>query len=529
MKSIHFNTLLALICCVPFLATNVYGQEQTRLAQRFGSDGLAQVTVNDKSFYINRDGQREFDDFQDPDQHWNLLNWGADNDSATFIVIKDGLKGLRRQDGTWVLQPLYQQIESFADTCWKVTKADKQTFASPTGDLLPYFDEVGYLNGRYFDVKIDGKWGIYDRGNKQLSTPAGYDRFDYYRVYGRKLSYIYAQRNSKSLVVHIPTGKEFMAQGNEWQQILGYGELVVATKGKYGLLDTLTNEILPAVYDAISLPNANSSQGYYGPYAIIEKDGKKGVYASGKGIVMEPKWDDIRVYDDYLALSREGKYGLYNGDGKELLTPSYTDITHINDYFYSSGSGGWPIFKTQQKAHFGLFFAESGVEIPAKFHQVYLSSLNNDSDKDWNYDLIVGEYQGEKSFFDLKGNALTSKAVNAHSDIPTDEQTEQQQGQIASKNNIVLPTTYDAVESFNNGQYLLLQQDGKFGIADSEGRVLLPVEFDNLLLDRLSAKHGITFPILAKKDNEWRYYKEDGSVLSVEGVGNAPWRVKTGL
>src|SRR5690606_2267480 len=124
----------------------------------------------------------------------------------------------------------------------------------------------------------------------------------------------------------------FPAWPHDEPKILTYGELVIDVDGKYGLIDTLTNEVLPPVYDAITLPNANSFRGYFGPYAIVEKDGKKGIYASGKGIVIQPEWDDVRIYDDYFALSLDGKYGLYNREGKELLAPRYTNITHINDY-----------------------------------------------------------------------------------------------------------------------------------------------------------------------------------------------------
>ncbi|WP_461533948.1 WG repeat-containing protein [Sinomicrobium sp.] len=826
MITTYYNRLFTLFCCALFLTTAAYSQKPEGQALRFGSDGLAPVTVGDKSYYINQNGQREFDEYEDSEVRWKWLNWGSSNDTAAFIVIKDGLKGLRRQDGTWILEPVYQKIETFDDNCWKVTKAGKQTFTSPSGELLPYFDEVGYLNGRYFDVKNDGKWGVYDRESKQLSIPATYDGFDYCGGCGRKSDYIYAQqngkwgvisfdnqvlvpftydhshwggmrsdvwvtaftKNDKSVVVHIPTGKEFMAQGNERLQIIGYSELVVSTDGKYSLIDTLAKEILPPVYDAITLPNANSFQGYYGPYAIVEKDGKKGIYASGRGLVNQPEWDDARIYDDYFALSRNGQYGLYDRDGRKLLAPNYTGITHINDYFYSSGSKGLTIFKTQQKALYGLYFVETGVEIPTEFHELNLHSLGDNRKND----LIVGEYQGEKAVFDFDGNELlplaythwntldttslrylrvgrndiwgvydtqlkkevipvrfsdirplsegsklflavtdntsgdyqygvytsegtellpatyssygkmtdgyvlfnkdangkNAQVVNAHNGriielptpyaaafqnsplviISTDERTGQlyhpveqrsvsdlkftypygntnadglawlskfspngrawviadgkyglidatgqwlkkplyaealsfeernitvgikaflasdwrsQTGYMAyefigedgkpitdqvypsphsylmdmnyfmgdhliirkvdmetgqlmvglsdTTGNVVLPSEYDAVEPFNNGQYLLLRKRGKFGIANSEGQLLLPVEFDNLLLDRYGSENGITFPILGYKNDEWRYYKEDGTVLSVEGVGDAPWTVNTGL
>src|SRR5690606_13607158 len=89
----------------------------------------------------------------------------------------------------------------------------------------------------------------------------------------------------------------------------------------------------------------------------------------------------------------------------------------------------------------------------------------------------------------------------------------------------VLPPDYDAVEALNGNQYLLLQKDRKFGVADGNGDILLPVAFDNLLLDRYDKETGFTFPVLGYKDGEWNYYTEDGNVLFVEGVGDKGWSV----
>src|SRR5690606_31780598 len=96
-----------------------------------------------------------------------------------------------------ILEPVFQQIEYLSDAHWKVTKAGQQTITTPTGDVLPYFDEVGYLDGRYFDVKVDDKWGLYDSESQALTTPAIYDGFDYCGGCGRKPDYVYAQQNGK--------------------------------------------------------------------------------------------------------------------------------------------------------------------------------------------------------------------------------------------------------------------------------------------------------------------------------------------
>jgi len=823
--AIHrYHWILGIIGLPLLLAADVYGQDINSQAERFNADGLAQVAIADRSFYIDSSGKRAFDAYENPDQPWTV---SADegSDTIAFVVVKDGLKGLRSKQGKWILDPLYQQIEYFFAECWKVTQDGKQTFVTPTGELLPYFDEVGYLEGRYFDVKTGGKWGLFDRESQELAIPAVYDGFDYCGGCGRKSNYVYAQqkgkwgiidfnnhllvpfayehshwngmrsdvwvnsfsKNGKPLVIHIPSGKEFVSEGDDTQQILSGGELVVWANGKYGLVDTLCQELLPPVYERIVPPNANDYRGYYGPFAIVEKNGKKGIYESGEGLIIEPEWDDVRIYDTYFALARGGQYGLYDRRGRELIAPNYTDITHINDYFYSSGSKGISIFKTKRKALYGLLFAETGVEIPPGFHEIDLKSLHYDGEAT----LVAAEYQGGEAVFDFEGNELLPLGYEAWKSLDTaayrylmvsqngkwglyDTQSKKEilptrfddvrpfpgssgwvlaivtdddnsrygvyaldgsevlpptfssysevagiagllsgdpkggkatllDGRTGEKTllpsryanalpnttlvlisddstqarlyhpfekrtvndiefafsysytpdmqlatlgefapngrvwvntngkyglmdttgrwvkkpfydsvlafdengvavganaypssdwrnsvgymgyqfirsdgqplinkvytgpdeflmamdyfvgeylairefdpetgalsigladtagNVVLPPAYEVIEAFNGNRYFLVQKDRKFGIADDKGRIILPVEFDNLMLDRYDRETGITFPLLGYRSDEWKYYTESGDVLQVEGVGNKAWSVNTGL
>ncbi len=501
-------------------AVEAHGQERKGVAERFDTNGLARVEVNGRAFYIDTLGNRVFDAYADPNQP---SAWDASDRPDRFIVLKDGLSGMRSTAGEWIMKPQYQQIEAVLADCWKVTKDGKQTFLGASGEQLPYFDEVGYLDGRYFDVKTEGKWGVYDRERQQLAIPAVYDGFDYCGGCGRKSDYLYAQQNGKwgivdfqnnvlvpflyehshwngmrsdvwvrsfskegkSVVVHIPTGREFAADGREQQEILGGGELVVQSNGKYGLVDTLCREVLPTVYDRIVLPNANDYLGYHGPYAIVEQAGKKGVYASGRGLIIQPQWEEIGVYDDYFALAREGQYGLYDSNGRELIPPRYTDITHINDYFYSSGGHGLALFRTKQKALHGVYFVETGKEIPPKFHEIDMRSLAGDG----NNRVIVGEYLGEEAVFDLDGHELIPLGYDAWEQLDTASNryfTVRKTGRwglydAASKKEVI-PTAFDGLRMFpGSADWLLVitDEDGEsqYGVYSLAGEELLPPTF----------------------------------------------------
>ena len=826
MNSLYnFKHWLSLGCALLFVAST-YAQDTQRQASAFGSNGLARVALDGKHFYIDANGKRAFDSYEDAERPWKISGTEqGSNDTLAFLVIKDGLKGLRSAGGSWLLPPEYEQIERYFDNCWKVSRAGKQSFTAPEGELLPYFDEVGYLDGRYFDVKIEGKWGIYDREQQKLSIPAQYEAFDYCDGCGRKSAYVYAQqhgkwgvidfhnrelipftyehshwagmrsdrwissftKNGEELNIHIPSGKEFAVDRKLQKTILYGSEVIIQENGKYGLIDSACQEILAPIYDVIAEPNANDFRGYLGPYAIVQKEGKKGIYAAGQGLLIQPEWDDARVYDDFFVLGRNGQYGLYDHNGKELLAPRFSDISHINDYFYSSGSKGLKIFKTKQKALYGLYFVDSQTEIAPQFYDIDVKPLAYGLEEQF----VVAERQGEQAIFDRDGQELLPlsyaqwqlldkndkryfcvgngqqwglydsqtkqeiipirfynirplpskpellltvlhdkeddsvyglydltgaerlapkfghysqlsdhaalfaaakdgcKAIvvcvgNAEPiSLPTtyaatlpnssllllskdevqaklydpfkdrvvndlkfsypysadassglvwldrfstygvarvstkkgyglldstgrwikepqyasalvsdklplalvamDDPDARQQswtkplvyqyidvrtgkaltkelykapndyfmkedyflgdylvirkadtrayrnlmGLIDSHGKPILPAQYELVETFKQSTYLLLQKDRKFGIADQQGNILLPAEFDNLLINRYDPEQVITFPLLAFQNGEWHYYKEDGSILSVEGAGTEAWSVNT--
>ncbi|SFB91853.1 WG containing repeat-containing protein [Parapedobacter composti] len=449
-------------------------------AERFNGHGFAQITAGDRTFYIDRAGKRLFDRY--------IQDIGSADTAAQplGVVTKDGRYGVLARSGGWVLPPEYQQIDTRFGAFWKVMKDGKHSlYSREEGMLLPFFDDVGYLDGRYFDVKAGTKWGVYDREAAQLAIPAKYDGFDYCGGCGRKSDYVYAQRdekwgimgfdgqvrvpfayehehwgmrsdewvrsfskNGRPVVVHIPTGREFSADGRDPLEILAGGELVVQVNGRYGLIDHDANEILPAEYERITVPNANDFRGYHGPYAIVEKGGRKGVYQRGKGVLIPPQWDDVNVYDDYFALAKDGRWGLYDTTGRELLAPSYTAVTHVNDYFYSSGSKGITIFKTRQKALYGLYFAETGQVVSPKFHEIDLASLTYDGPDA----VVVGEHQGEQAVYDFTGREL-------------------------------LPLGYASWSLWDTSslRYFVVTKAGKQGLYDAElQREIIPPAFDQL-------------------------------------------------
>lgn len=426
----------------------VNGQEFTIQAERFSQNGYARLNMADQSFYIDSLGQKAFDSYEgedrilmgDPTLCKSYLDFMQRYPNRlprpVIVVTKDAKMGVLSPLGEWLLPADYEQVDVRYEDFWKVTKEGKQSYYGVNGQLLPFQEEVGYLDGRYFDVKMGDHWGIYDCETKKMVLPAVYEAFDYCGGCGLKSDYVYAKyqgkwgiigfdgvvkipfdyehthngmrsdewvdsfaKDGKSVVLHIPTGRVFTSGAKASLEILTGGELVYELNGKYGLLNRQAKEMLPALYDAIEQPNQNYYLGYQGPYTIVKQHNRKGVYQQGKGLIVAPEWEDVMVYDDYFALKKDGYWGLYDTLGNILLTNRYTEITHINDYFYSAGSGGIKVFKTKQKTLHGLYFVETKKEVQPQFYTVELASTESGEAPS----LIEGEYKDEYAVYNING------------------------------------------------------------------------------------------------------------------------------
>lgn len=538
MKSLLLFTCIC--CCLAAFSQDVVdiGRERTGMGKnntnRFTA-GFAAVTVNDRSFYIDTLGVRAFDSIDERDADKlgdefsigeyksNLSQYPEYMPKPVVKVWKDGRAGLLNPMGEWLLPAVYADIDVRFPDVWKVKQQGRESYYGKAGLLLPFFDEVGYLDGVHFDVRNGGRWGIYNGATEKMVVPVQYEKVDYCGGCGRKPTYVYARKDGKwgvvdfhgkvlvdfeydhshwgmrgdewvqsftkdgrQLLVHIPTRKEYRLGVDEGYRFLAGSMLAYAADGKFGVIDKHGKQLLPAEYDDVRVPNDNHYQGYYGPYALIEKAGKTGVIQRDGTVLFQPEWDDVMVYDDFFVLTKNGRSALLDSGKNELLPAAYSEITHIKDYFYSSGSNGISIFKIKDKALYGLYFPETEVSVNPAFHSVRLVSVGEAGD----YDLIECENQGRKALYNLLGEEVLPLRYQRWSSWGSSGDLLQVQlnGKWGLYNfrlgQEVIPCAYDHVERLGNTSYVLLEVwdygSRKWGIRHENGDVLLDSQFSTM-------------------------------------------------
>lgn len=191
----------------------------------------------------------------------------------------------------------------------------------------------------------------------------------------------------------------------------------------FGIIDSKDKPILPVQYKNVVRIEQNL-------YAITDHDNKQAYFN------LKNKWVSPFIYDAIYAhnhrlliVVKNGKSGIMDAEGRTLVKPVYKDIT------FSGGSVG---------------------ALP--FNQWDLLGSDNGKKGSFQFDRIVPV--GEKVY----------KATAGKSEVLIDDK-----GQF-----LFQPGNY-SIRDFRNG-LALIQRDGKYGVLQQDGAIVLQPEYDSLVI-----------------------------------------------
>ena len=289
------------------------------------------------------------------------------DDPSIRWLQKDGLWGLARADGSWVIEPKFQQAAPLIDGLASVTVNGKVGFIDRTGNfaIAPVFDKAGSFKpgfGRTSGER-DGIVGVIDKAGAWVfrtnyqqiylatafdkdrisPTPFGWnfkqaDRWGLLDLDGR----VVLDADFDQTVQHCADGslvayknKEgliFKADGSPLQP--PDGRLVDATCGsaapytlkigdKFGLVDASGSPLTPVQFDAVARAGAGTRN--------VKIDGKWGRIGRDGSWLLEPKFDYLSVGVDIFVASLNGKRGFMRSDGSWLIEPKFDAAARRQD------------------------------------------------------------------------------------------------------------------------------------------------------------------------------------------------------
>lgn len=286
----------------------------------------------------------------------------------------------------------------------------------------------------YGYVDQTGKWMIDPQWNYAGSFHDGLAVVGTRTDYKSPMTYGYIRKDGTSLTSIRYTSASDFESG---YAVVGIGS---ASQARQGLIDHNGKEILPPVYDAVSI--------------YTDKDTSKVA----------------------ISLQRDGKHGLYVPEGNKLFEAEYDQPLNRNLDFVTFTRG-------QQQ---GLYFISSGKEMfPIEGTVDLISESTYDADGvafTLRYVGLIGTMDGKLGMWDMQGHTKLEFVFTKIKPVEGDFLLAELNGKWSiykTNGTLLIRDQYDSVSAYNWRHLLLVKSNGKVGLLQQDGRYLITPRYDN--------------------------------------------------
>lgn len=386
------------------------------------------------------------------DQAWSFIRGSA-------VVKENGLYGLIDKDGNYIVEPVYDSIIPFSSSCLIVAQDSVFGFIS-TGDgkmlIKPEFEKVFYYTSGLCVVQKGKSLGIVNDKAKLVCPVVMQDFKEMFST-----GAICLQNDTSDEVTMLLS----LIQGGD--------------EAKKGLLNTRGEVMVTPKYDDIF---DDATNGYYYSFnrsagqptdsGLIHDDykidiGKYGIIDTSGKIISEPEFEEMPVYGDKMfRVKKDGKYGYANTNGKIIITPAY-------DYAVAFSEG---------KA---IVSIGTKVSIIDNKGNVLVENLGPGSGM---YRFFNGlarcrSLDGKYGFLDATGKRVIEPYLDVADDFENNRaivSINNRYGLIDRTGKFIVPNEYDFFYDLGDGYYQTKTEDGKAGVVDSLGNVILEPVYDEV-------------------------------------------------
>ncbi len=372
--------------------------------------------------------------------------------------------------------------------CWLGDNQGFLVYKKRTRDFIHYeiVDRLCY--------KAGGKWGRLDSAGEEV-TKAIYDKFWFLNRYNVTATMVAAQRDSKWVIVD-DKGKE-IADG-PYDEIVQEGMSFYRVKknGKCGLLNMDGKVIVPAMYDRINIDQYNSD------FIIVSLAGKQTWYSFNGRQIMPLKYDLVKSFRNGLGeVMVDNKWGLVNNKGVEIVPCKYDEVF----------SG--PMIRVGENKLYGLINRDGKVIMPTVCSSITLG---------WRVrrPIYILTRNGKTGMIDAASGKLFLPFIYDSATSLT--YYLKPQGKLLVKNNglvgvadstgkIIVPVLYTHVAMLNDtskNRYWIFR-DNKRGMAGEDGKVILPPIYDNVM----PLSYGLPGRYLITQDKKQGIADDHGKIL----------------
>lgn len=427
----------------------------------------------------------------------------------------------------------YGVIDAKGNTVIKNEYDEYILIPSKDKDVFLVTENVDYEKNTY-EVKA-----LNSNGNEVLKDVKEIKPIEYY---GKTVFYdknlLMFKENGKYGLVSYEGDKKFEANFDEIKTIKNIpNRLIVKEKDKYGVINTETQDyLIPAIYKTVKplLEDENTPyivefdkrQGLMGvngkeiipseftkieginslEYVKATKDGKTNIYNKLGKVVVKGDVEDIKGIEENKIISvKNGKWGIIDFNKKEILPFEYEEIKFASAHKYIvKKDGHYSVIskdnKKLEKTYNSIVYNKDA--------QIYIASNDSVADIydteltkklsgiiskiDTKNGIIVMNADGKPMFYNFKFEPKTEKDIYPSNNLLLFKSEEGKYGFKTDKDKIIVEPKYDDAKIQNDYGFIAVNKDGKWGVLNQNGSVLLEPQEDlteNIVIDFIGEWH----------------------------------------
>lgn len=245
-----------------------------------------------------------------------------------FKIYNGALEGILSASGTVLLEPVYENVKFYGPDFFAVKQGDLYAFADSSGKLLTgfNFEKVKNVQQDLVVVRMNNHFGVVNRRGEEV-LPAVFDlEIDLSLILRRPFTSLrsegkYGLVDSGLNVVLPPIFDE------EIRVESGRSFMVVKKNGLYGVLDREFNETVPFIYPSLQSIEA------FDHLFLVELDDRWGVVDASNKIVIPVEYTVVLPYP-YAGNERAGYGFLVSKNGKLALMSAPGEL--LTDFKYEA-------------------------------------------------------------------------------------------------------------------------------------------------------------------------------------------------
>lgn len=488
--------------------------------------------------------------------------------SNVYIIKRKGRYGTLATDGKQILAIKYNTI-LFSDSksgvsFVKIKNDEVQMISNANGKVFPSKIEAAIVYANLVIVKTNGKYGVlkndqtiipfdfdsifapteeYNNNKSKAAKPIAFN----YSKYNTYLPYLTLQKNGKyglyssdgavifpvendavnnAGLLNYYTVKQnklfgiyFLASKKkteiEFDKVYadGYGYVMAVKNNKAGVFNLNGEEIIPFEYD-----NDFIAQ-YSGLGLRVTKNKKRGIIDSKGNVVVPPIYDDLSTFyesgfSSFIKVTNDQKIGVVNLKG-EIIIPVTFDYIDAEKSFFR-------VMISEPNRKIGLYDKSGNVVVPVAYNWITKSATENSNIT------ILEKEDDSYNFLNSKMQLIFTENVIAYGYVLNQDKlmnpfsatnnyllyVKDKNGQFGMLNEtngtLAVPLLYDEIsQDFESRKhtYYSVKKGKKFGLINEENQVVVPIEYDAIILDFIAPDFESTtdenYQVVVAKGNKY--------------------------